>query len=54
MANTHAITLTVNGQTVSREVEPRLLLVYFLRDEAGLTGTHVGCDTTRAAPAPCT
>jgi carbon-monoxide dehydrogenase small subunit len=47
MANTHAITLTVNGQTVSREVEPRLLLVYFLRDEAGLTGTHVGCDTTQ-------
>jgi aerobic carbon-monoxide dehydrogenase small subunit len=47
MANTHAITLTVNGQTVSREVEPRLLLVYFLRDDAGLTGTHVGCDTTQ-------
>jgi aerobic carbon-monoxide dehydrogenase small subunit len=47
MANTHAITLTVNGQTVTREVEPRLLLVYFLRDEAGLTGTHVGCDTTQ-------
>ena len=47
MANAHAITLTVNGQTVTREVEPRLLLVYFLRDEAGLTGTHVGCDTTQ-------
>jgi aerobic carbon-monoxide dehydrogenase small subunit len=47
MANTHAITLTVNGQTVTREVEPRLLLVYFLRDDVGLTGTHVGCDTTQ-------
>ena len=47
MANTHEITLTVNGQSVTREVEPRLLLVYFLRDALGLTGTHVGCDTTQ-------
>jgi carbon-monoxide dehydrogenase small subunit len=47
MANTHSVTLIVNGETVTREVEPRQLLVYFLRDEAGLTGTHVGCDTTQ-------
>jgi carbon-monoxide dehydrogenase small subunit len=40
------ITVTVNGQDYSREVEPRLLLVHFLRDELGLTGTHWGCDTS--------
>ena len=43
---THAITVTVNGQERSAEVEPRLLLVHFLRETLGLTGTHVGCDTT--------
>ena len=47
MANTHTITLTVNGQSVTHEVEPRTLLVYFLRDTLGLTGSHVGCDTTQ-------
>jgi carbon-monoxide dehydrogenase small subunit len=47
MANQHAITVTVNGTTSTHEVEPRLLLVYFLRDVLGLTGTHVGCDTTQ-------
>jgi carbon-monoxide dehydrogenase small subunit len=47
MPTTHQITVTVNGTTVTREVEPRLLLVYFLRDVLGLTGTHVGCDTTQ-------
>jgi carbon-monoxide dehydrogenase small subunit len=36
----------VNGEYVSREVEARLLLVHFLRDELGLTGTHWGCDTS--------
>jgi carbon-monoxide dehydrogenase small subunit len=36
----------VNGQEREAEVEPRLLLVHFLRDVLGLTGTHVGCDTT--------
>jgi carbon-monoxide dehydrogenase small subunit len=40
------ISVTVNGQPRSAEVEPRLLLVHFLRDTLGLTGTHVGCDTT--------
>ncbi len=43
---THHITLTVNGQPVEADVEPRLLLVHFLRETLGLTGTHVGCDTT--------
>ncbi|HET9323151.1 MAG TPA: (2Fe-2S)-binding protein [Gaiellaceae bacterium] len=40
------ITVTVNGAERSLEVEPRLLLVHFLREKLGLTGTHVGCDTT--------
>ena len=43
---THEITVTVNGQEHSLEVESRLLLVHLLRDKLGLTGTHVGCDTT--------
>jgi len=38
--------MTVNGVRHSHEVEPRLLLVYYLRDVVGLTGTNVGCDTT--------
>ncbi|MGN6361739.1 MAG: (2Fe-2S)-binding protein, partial [Thermomicrobiales bacterium] len=42
----HAITVTVNGTAYTREVEPRLLLVHFIREELGLTGTHIGCDTT--------
>ena len=41
------VTLTVNGQERSADVEPRTLLVEFLRDHLGLTGTHVGCDTTQ-------
>ena len=45
MAN-HHISLTVNGLKVEADVEPRLLLVYFLRENLNLTGTHVGCDTT--------
>jgi len=40
------VSLTVNGEQVSREIEPRLLLVHFLRDHLGLTGTHWGCDTS--------
>ena len=39
--------MTVNGQRVSGEVEGRTLLVQFLRESLGLTGTHVGCDTTQ-------
>ena len=41
------ITITVNGVPQTREVEDRTLLVHFLRDTLGLTGTHVGCDTTQ-------
>ena len=40
------ITITVNGKTYQREVEPRLLLVEFIREAIGLTGTHIGCDTS--------
>jgi len=39
------VTLTVNGKAVAAELDPRTLLVEFLRNELGLTGTHVGCDT---------
>ncbi len=38
---------TINGQTHSHEVEPRLLLVHYIRETVGLTGTHVGCDTSQ-------
>jgi aerobic carbon-monoxide dehydrogenase small subunit len=41
-----SITVTVNGEKRSAEVEPRLLLVHFLREKLRLTGTHIGCDTT--------
>lgn len=41
------VTMMVNGQRRSAVVEPRTLLVHFLRDELGLTGTHVGCDTSQ-------
>ena len=41
------ITLTVNGTRFQREVEPRTLLVHFIRDTLGLTGTHIGCDTSQ-------
>jgi carbon-monoxide dehydrogenase small subunit len=41
------ITLSVNGETYERDVEPRTLLVHFLRDELGLTGAHIGCDTSQ-------
>lgn len=41
------VTMTVNGKAVTREVEERTLLVQFLRDHLGLTGTHVGCDTSQ-------
>ena len=48
-----AITLTVNGVTQHREVEPRMLLVHYLRDVLGLTGTHVGCDTSNCGACTC-
>ncbi|MGD9694796.1 MAG: (2Fe-2S)-binding protein [Thermoleophilia bacterium] len=40
------VSMIVNGERVSREIEPRLLLVHFLRETLGLTGTHWGCDTS--------
>jgi aerobic carbon-monoxide dehydrogenase small subunit len=40
------VEVSVNGTTYSEDVEPRLLLVHFLRNTIGLTGTHIGCDTT--------
>jgi carbon-monoxide dehydrogenase small subunit len=40
------VSITVNGQAQSHDVEPRTLLVYFLREQCGLTGTNIGCDTT--------
>src|SRR4051812_33389724 len=46
MAATADGSITVNGQAHEDAVEPRLLLVHYLRDKLGLTGTHVGCDTT--------
>jgi aerobic carbon-monoxide dehydrogenase small subunit len=42
-----SVTMTVNGKTRKGTVEPRTLLVQFLRDTLGLTGTHVGCDTSQ-------
>jgi carbon-monoxide dehydrogenase small subunit len=42
-----SVSVNVNGVEQSREVEPRLLLVHFLRETLGLTGTHVGCDTSQ-------
>ncbi len=40
------VTITTNGVTATHDVEPRLLLVHYIRDVLGLTGTHIGCDTT--------
>jgi aerobic carbon-monoxide dehydrogenase small subunit len=42
----HTVTVSVNGERFTREIEARLLLVHFLREELSLTGTHIGCDTT--------
>jgi aerobic carbon-monoxide dehydrogenase small subunit len=42
-----SVSIDVNGTSHAREVEPRLLLVHFLRETLGLTGTHVGCDTSQ-------
>jgi aerobic carbon-monoxide dehydrogenase small subunit len=46
MATKKLVRLKVNGKYHEAEIEPRLLLVHFIRDVLGLTGTHVGCDTT--------
>ena len=44
--STHSVSLTVDGETRTIEVEPRRLLVHAIREDLGLTGTHVGCDTS--------
>ena len=41
------VSMTVNGKAVSKDVEPRTLLVQYIRENLGLTGTHVGCDTSQ-------
>jgi len=46
MANLHSVKVSVNAQVRTAEVEPRMLLVHLVREVFGLTGTHVGCDTT--------
>ena len=43
----HTVTLTVNGTSYTRDIEPTLLLVEYLRETLALTGTHVGCDTSQ-------
>ena len=43
----HSVTVTVNGKARTAEVEPRTLLVHFLRDQLGLTGANIGCDTSQ-------
>ena len=43
----HSITVTANGVSYTHQVEPRLLLVHYIRDVLGLTGTHIGCDTSQ-------
>jgi len=52
MAHAH-VSIEVNGTEYQREVEPRQLLVHFIRDEIGLTGTHVGCDTSNCGACTC-
>jgi carbon-monoxide dehydrogenase small subunit len=46
MAKKHLVRVKVNGRERQAEVEPRLLLVHFIREVLGLTGTHIGCDTS--------
>jgi len=43
---TESITLTINGTTHTHDVEPRLLLIHYLREVLGLTGPHIGCETS--------
>ena len=46
MGNTARLRIAVNGEAHESEIEPRLLLVHYLREHLGLTGTHIGCDTS--------
>ena len=47
MSNLVNVTVTINGEERSAEVEPRMLLVHFIRDVLGITGSHIGCDTSQ-------
>ena len=42
----HTVNININGTTVTKEVDSRMLLVHFLREELQMTGTHIGCDTS--------
>ena len=42
----HSVSIDINGKTVNKEVDSRMLLVHFIREELQLTGTHIGCDTS--------
>ena len=53
MASHVRVSMSVNGEDREAEVEPRLLLVHFLRENLGLTGTHVGCDTSSCGACTC-
>ena len=53
MAEPVQVEMTVNGERHAAEIEPRALLVYFLRETLGLTGTHVGCDTSNCGACTC-
>ena len=53
MGTTVPVQMTVNGQTVDAQVEPRMLLVHYIRDVLGLTGTHIGCDTSNCGACTC-
>src|SRR5919106_5793267 len=53
MASTVPLQVTVNGEVRRSQVEPRLLLVHYLRDELGLTGTTIGCDTSNCGACTC-
>ena len=53
MATTVPLQVSVNGEAFASHVEPRLLLVHYLRDGLGLTGTHVGCDTSNCGACTC-
>ncbi len=48
-----SVSMEVNGTHYDREIEARTLLVHFIRDELGLTGTHVGCDTSNCGACTC-
>jgi aerobic carbon-monoxide dehydrogenase small subunit len=49
-AKRHVVTIEINGVRKTISVEARKLLVHLIRDDLGLTGTHIGCDTSQRAP----